>query len=397
MAGWGLAGRTSGSSRGLKPGLHASLGLAARYLRIRVEFWLSLRYTPPMRFIGSVIDRLQRHPKRVVFPEGAEPRVLQAARQFYSLRLGAPILLGDRPRIKAAAAELNVSLEGVRIINPAESEDLDSFARRFELLRRFKGIKEREAREAMLNPNYYGAMMVAMHQADGFISGASEITGSTLRPLFQIIKVAPQAATASSCMIMEVEDTRFGEKGVMFMADCGVIPEPTVDQLADIAVSTAQLAQKLIGTRPRVALLSYSTKGSATHASIGRVQAATALAQQKARQKGLEADFDGELQVDAALVPDIAQRKLPDSQVAGRANVLVFPDLNSGNIASKLVQHVTRANAYGQILLGLDRPAADVSRGSNAHDILGVAAIVGMQAVAYRELYPEAGKRLPGE
>ena len=144
-------------------------------------------------------------------------------------------------------------------------------------------------------------------------------------------------------------------------------------------------------------MLSYSTKGSATHASIGRVQAATALAQQKARQKGLDADFDGELQVDAALVPDIAQRKLPDSQVAGRANVLVFPDLNSGNIASKLVQHVTRANAYGQILLGLDRPAADVSRGSNAHDILGVAAIVGMQAVAYRELYPEAGKRLPGE
>jgi phosphate acetyltransferase len=350
-----------------------------------------------MRFIGSVIDRLQRHPKRVVFPEGTEPRVLQAARQFYSLRLGAPILLGDRSRIKAAAADLNVSLEGVRIINPAESEDLDNFARRFELLRRFKGIKEREAREAMLNPNYFGAMMVAMHQADGFISGASEITGSTLRPLFQIIKVAPQAATASSCMIMEVEDTRFGEKGVMFMADCGVIPEPTVDQLADIAVSTAQLAQRLLSARPRVALLSYSTKGSATHASIGRVQAATALAQQKARQKRLDADFDGELQVDAAVVPDIALRKLPDSQVAGRANVLVFPDLNSGNIASKLVQHVARANAYGQILLGLDRPAADVSRGSNAHDILGVAAIVGLQSVDYRELYPEAGKRLPGE
>jgi phosphate acetyltransferase len=198
-------------------------------------------------------------------------------------------------------------------------------------------------------------------------------------------------------MIMEVEDTRFGEQGVMFMADCGVIPEPTVDQLADIAVSTAQLAQRLLATRPRVALLSYSTKGSATHASIGRVQAATALAQQKARQKQLDADFDGELQVDAALVPDIAQRKLPDSQVAGRANVLVFPDLNSGNIASKLVQHVARANAYGQILLGLDRPAADVSRGSNAHDILGVAAIVGLQSVDYRELYPEAGKRLPGE
>jgi phosphate acetyltransferase len=249
----------------------------------------------------------------------------------------------------------------------------------------------------MINPNYYGAMMVAMHQADGFISGASEITGSTLRPLFQIIKVAPQATTASSCMIMEVEDTRFGDNGVMFLADCGVIPEPTVDQLADIAVSTAQLARQLLDIRPRVALLSFSTKGSATHPTIGKVQAATALARQKAQAKMLEADFDGELQVDAALIPEIAARKLPKSVVAGRANVLIFPDLNSGNIASKLVQHVARANAYGQILLGLDRPAADVSRGSNAHDILGVAAIVGLQAIDYNKLYPAAGQKLPAD
>ena len=350
-----------------------------------------------MRFIGNVIEKLQRHPKRVVFPEGTEPRVLQAARQFYSLRLGAPILLGDRTRIKHAAAQLNVSLEGVRIINPEESEELENFAQRYELLRRSKGIQVEEAREAMRNPNYFGAMMVAMHQADGVISGASERMGSTLRPLFQIIKVAPQTTTASSCMIMEVEDTRFGEQGVMFLADCGVIPEPDVEQLADIAVTTAQLARHLAGTKPRVALLSYSTKGSATHPSIGKVQAATALAKQKAHQKNLQADFDGELQVDAALVPEIASRKLPDSKVAGRANVLIFPDLNSGNIASKLVQHVGRAHAYGQILLGLDRPAADVSRGSTTHDILGVAAIVGVQSIAYNQLYPKAGQRLPGE
>jgi phosphate acetyltransferase len=183
----------------------------------------------------------------------------------------------------------------------------------------------------------------------------------------------------------------------MFMADCGVIPEPNVEQLADIAFSTAQLARQLLGTRPRVALLSYSTKGSATHPSIGKVQAATALAQQQADKKGLDADFDGELQVDAALVPDIAGRKAPESKVAGRATVLIFPELNAGNIASKLLQHVARANAYGQILLGLDRPAADVSRGSNAHDILGVAAIIGAQSIAYQELYPNAGQRLPGE
>jgi phosphate acetyltransferase len=308
-----------------------------------------------------------------------------------------PILLGERPKIKEAAERLNVSLEGVRLINPAQSEDLENFAQRYEALRRNKGIKLKEAREAMLNPNYYGTMMVAMHQCDGFVSGAREIAGSTLRPLFQIIKVAPQTSTASSCMIMEVEDRKFGEEGVMFFADCGVIPDPSVDQLADIAVSTATLARQLLGKRPRVALLSYSTKGSATHPTIGKVQAATALAQQKARKGQLDADFDGELQVDAALVPEIAGRKLPDSKVGGRASVLIFPDLNSGNIGSKLVQHVTGANAYGQILLGLDRPAAEVSRGSNAHDILGVATIVGVQSIAYQELHPEAGSRLPGE
>jgi phosphate acetyltransferase len=189
-------------------------------------------------------------------------------------------------------------------------------------------------------------------------------------------------------MVMEVEDTGFGHKGVLFMADCGVIPEPDVDQLSDIAVSTAQLARLLLGTRPRVALLSYSTKGSATHPSIGKVQAATGLAQKKARETGLDADFDGELQVDAALVPEIAARKLPESPVAGRANVLIFPDLNAGNIGSKLLQHVAKAHAYGQILLGLGRPAADVSRGSNAHDILGVAAIVGVESIRYEDLHP---------
>jgi phosphate acetyltransferase len=350
-----------------------------------------------MRFIGGLIEKLQRHPKRIVFPEGTEPRVLQAARQFYSLRLGIPILLGDRTKIKEAAQALSLSLEGVRIINPTESEDLENFARRFEVLRRSKGMKKQESLEAMQLPNYYGAMMVAMHQADGMVSGTNQITGSVLRPLFQIIKVAPAIATASSCMVMEVEDTRFGENGILFMGDCGVIPEPDVNQLADIAVSTAQLARQILGKKPRVALLSFSTKGSASHPSIGKVQAATGLAIKKAGEIKLEADFDGELQVDAALVPEIAIRKLPESKVAGHATVLIFPDLNSGNIASKLIQHVARANAYGQILLGLDRPAADVSRGSSSHDILGVAAIVGVQSIEYAKLYPGAGGNLPGE
>lgn len=350
-----------------------------------------------MRFIGNVIEKLQRHPKRVVFPEGEEPRILQAARQFCALRLGAPVVLGDPEKIKAVAAGLGIPLDGIRIINPVASEELDNFANRFFRLRREKGVKLPEAREALLQPNYFGTMMVAMHQADGVISGASHITSSLLRPLFQIIKPAPNITTVSSCMVMEVEDTRIGEDGVLFLADCGVIPEPTVEQLADIAVSTAQLARHLLGVRPRVALLSFSTKGSAAHPSVGKIQAATALARRKAEQMLLEADFDGELQVDAALVPEIADRKLHDSKIAGRANVLIFPDLNSGNIASKLVRLVGHANAYGQILLGLNRPAADVSRGSNAHDILGVAAIVGVQAVNYQKLYPGADAHLPGE
>jgi phosphate acetyltransferase len=350
-----------------------------------------------MRFIGTVIEKLQRHPKRVVFPEGTEPRVLQAARQFHSLRLGVPVLLGDRPRIKEAAARLNVSLEGIRIVTPEASDELDAFVQRFLMLRRSKGLQEKEAREIMVKPNYFGAMMVAMHQVDALVSGTNEITGSVLRPLFQIIKVAPQTTTASSCLVMEVEDSKFGVSGVLFMADCGVIPDPTVEQLADIAIATARLARHILNVRPRVALLSFSTKGSATHPSIGKVQAASALAQQHADRAGFEADFDGELQLDAALVEDIARLKAPESRVAGRANVLIFPDLNAGNIGSKLLRHVARAHAYGQILLGLDRPAADVSRGSDAHDILGVAAIVGVQAIDYPLLYPGAGQRLPGE
>ena len=351
-----------------------------------------------MRFIGNIIEKMQRHPKRVVFPEGEEPRILQAARQFYSLLLGVPILLGDQGKVRAAADNLKISLDGIRIINPATSEDLENFSSRLYRIRREKGLRPTEARDAMIQPNFYGAMMLAMHQADGLVSGAAHITGSVLRPLFQIVQSTPDISAVSSCTVIEVEDTRIGENGTLFMADCGVIPEPNVEQLADIAVSTARLARHMLGVRARVAMLSFSTKGSsAAHPSIGKMQAATAAARRKAAQLNVEADFDGELQVDAALVPEIATRKLHDSQVAGRANVLIFPDLNSGNIASKMLGVIGRANNYGQILLGLNRPAADVSRGSTAHDILGVATIIGVQATDYQKLYPGADAKLPGE
>jgi phosphate acetyltransferase len=352
-----------------------------------------------MRFIAGVIEKLQRHPKRIVFPEGAEPRVLQAARQFQALRLGVPILLGDQARVEQTAIELNLSLDGIRVINPAESGELDNFARRFNRLRHYKGrrLDGLEARDAVLQPNYYAAMMLAMHQADGFVAGARQVTAGVLRPLFQTIKPAPHTSTVGSCLVLEVEDSALGENGVLFLADCDVIADPSVEELADIAVSTAQLARHLLGVRPRVALLSFSTKSNAAHPSVRKVQAATALAQQKALESKLDAEFDGELQADTALAPDIADRKLPDSKLGGNANVLIFPDLNAADTASKLARLLARANAYGHILLGLDRPAADVSRGSSAHDILGVAAIVGVQSIDYQKLYPGAGSRLPGE
>ena len=352
-----------------------------------------------MRFIAGVIEKLQRHPKRIVFPEGAEPRVLQAARQFQALRLGVPILLGDRARVEQTAIELNLSLDGIRVINPAESGELDNFARRFNRLRHYKGrrLDGLEARDAVLQPNYYAAMMLAMHQADGFVAGARQVTAGVLRPLFQTIKPAPHTSTVGSCLVLEVEDSALGENGVLFLADCDVIADPSVEELADIAVSTAQLARHLLGVRPRVALLSFSTKSNAAHPSVRKVQAATALAQQKALESKLDAEFDGELQVDTALAPEVADRKLPDSKLGGNANVLIFPDLNAADTASKLARLLARANAYGHILLGLDRPAADVSRGSSAHDILGVAAIVGVQSIDYQKLYPGAGSKLPGE
>ena len=243
-----------------------------------------------MRFIGSVIEKLQRHPKRIVFPEGTEPRVIQAARQFYSLRLGVPILLGDRSKVKEAAERLNVSLEGVRITRSriqrgtarASSATLRTASARA------KGIKDRGGARRH-------AQSELLRRDDGRhapgrrrdLRRERNVSGSTLRPLFQIIKVAPKATTASSCMVMEVEDTKFGDSGVIFMADCGVIPDPNVEQLTDIAISTARLARQLVGQRARVALLSYSTKGSASAPTIGKMQAATALAQQRAHEMGL--------------------------------------------------------------------------------------------------------------
>lgn len=240
----------------------------------------------------------------------------------------------------------------------------------------------------MVNRNYFGAMMLQYGLVDGLVGGVASYSGSLLRPLIQLVKPIPHAEVISGCMVVEVPNRRWGDDGVLFFADCGVVPDPTMQQLAVIAVETGLLARQVFGRQPRVAMLSFSTKGSARTSSTEKVAGATEIARQLALNLQADIAIDGELQADAALLPELAQVKVGASRVAGQANVLVFPDLNSGNIAVKLVQYLAGAQVYGQIITGLSRPAAELSRGTKAEDIAKVAAIVGLQAIEYRKLYP---------
>ena len=341
-----------------------------------------------MKFIDTVFTKLQRHPKRIVFPEGTEPRVLRAAARFVRLKIGAPIVLGKRADIERVAAAENVSLDHIGIIEPGTSADLPVFVKRLEVLKRYRDLGEKDARELISRPDYFAAMMVQYGQADGLVTGASETKSSGLRPLIQLIKPLPNTTSISSCTMLDLSNKRYGERGVMLFADCAVIPEPTVEQLATIAVQTGEICRQLTGNKPRVAMLSFATKSGGRLASPAKVEAATALAKQKALHAGLEMEIDGEMQADTALLPDLAEKKAAGSLVAGKANVFIFPDLDAGNIGLKLVQHLAGADTYGQILLGLARPCADLSRGASEEDILGVAAILGLQAIEYRRLYP---------
>ncbi|MDZ4787600.1 MAG: phosphate acyltransferase [Blastochloris sp.] len=340
-------------------------------------------------FIETVYQKLQRHPKRIIFPEGKDHRILQAAAEFVRLKLGPAVVLGKREEIEEIATQHSISLHHILIIDPEEASDLPLFVRRLESLHRYRGIKDADALTILKNPNYFAAMMLQNGQVDGLVAGASEFSGNILRPLFQLIKPLPDVKSISSCMVMVVPNCSYGDEGVFFFADAGVIPDPTVEQLADIAVETAKLRRQLTGKVPRVAMLSYSTKGSAQNKHTDKIMAATALAKQKVKDLDIHIEIDGEMQVDAALLPEIAAIKAPGSMVAGHADVLIFPDLNSGNIAAKLVQRLANATAYGQILIGLSKPAAELSRGASMHDILGVAALVALQAIEYRKLYPE--------
>jgi phosphate acetyltransferase len=347
-----------------------------------------------MKFIDSVFEILARHPKRIVFPEGTEPRTIQAAAEFAHRKLGVPILLGDRATIEAVAKGEGIDIrhEKMRLIDPSSSSELPTFCERLEKLDRYKSFGVDNSRLIMINPNYFGAMMIQYGLADGLVGGAGEYSSGLLRPLLQILKPLPDVQTVFGCMIMEIPDRPVGDNGVLFFADGAVIPEPTVEQLATIAIHTGNLYTRLRTNPARVAMLSFSTKGSSKSPSAQRVAAATALARQRLDQRppnihAPEIEIDGEMQADTAIDPALAARKAPGGLVAGRANVLVFPDLDSGNIALKLVQYLANARSYGQILLGLSKPAADMSRGATSESILGAAAIVGLQAIEYHTIY----------
>lgn len=345
-----------------------------------------------MNFIESIFAKLKRHPKRIVFPDGDDPRVVRACHAFYEKDAGIPVLIGKRDVIERVALTEKVSLDHVAIINPETSSELPAFCGHLEKLDRYRKMGIKDSRALMVNPNYFAAMMLQYGQVDALVGGVNSYSGSLLRPLIQIVKPLAHAPLISGCVIAQLPDRSFGDDGVLFLADCGVVPDPTMQQLASIAVQTGLLARQVFGSRPRVAMLSFSTKGSAKTASTEKVAGAVEIARQLAADLHTEIAVDGEMQADTALVAELAERKMGASLVAGKANVLVFPDLNSGNIAAKLIQYLAGARVYGQVLLGLSRPAADLSRGATVEDIVSVAAIVGLQAIEYRKLYPPAAE-----
>jgi phosphate acetyltransferase len=350
-----------------------------------------------MSFLQSVYAKLRRHPKRIVFPDGNDPRVIRAARMFNDRGLGVAILIGKRDEIEAVAAANSVSLEKVAVVDPETSSEMPRFLKMAAMLERYKGMEAGDLRNLLETPNYFACMMLQHGLVDGLVGGVGSYSSSLFRPLLQLIKPLPHAPVVSGAMVVEVPRHEYGDEGVLFFADCGVVPEPTVDQLASIGVQTGLLARQVFGKTPRIAFLSFSTHGSASHPSATKMAAAAAQAKELAiRIGGADSldhpmEIDGELQGDTAIVPAVAQIKLPDSLVAGKANVLVFPDLNSGNIAAKLVQYLSGARVYGQIVTGLSRPAAELSRGTLSEDIAAVAAIIGLQAIEYRKLYPLEG------
>jgi phosphate acetyltransferase len=315
--------------------------------------------------------------KALVLPEGTEPRTVAAARKIVDEKLASKVtLLGDNDTVVQTAKDAGISLDGIEIIDPVHADQRKTYAHEYYELRKHKGMSEEEAYSLIADQLRYGAMMVRLGAADAMVAGAENTTGNVLRASFQIIKTKPGIKSASSCFVMATDKFDLGANGSFIFSDCATIPEPTAEQLAEIAEASAESCRTYLGAEPAVALLSYSTKGSAKGALVDKVTEALALLQKK-RPDILS---DGELQLDAAIIESVGQSKAPGSPVAGKANVLVFPDLQAGNIGYKLVQRLAGAEAYGPILQGFAKPVSDLSRGCSIEDIVVTSAITLAQA-----------------
>ncbi|MBP1918552.1 phosphate acetyltransferase [Youngiibacter multivorans] len=329
-----------------------------------------------MDFMSSMKEMAKSDIQRIVLPEGEEERNLTAAATINAEKIAEVILVGNEEVIREKAGKLGLNIEGIEIQDPSKSEKTAEYVKEFYELRKSKGVTEEIAAKTMLDPMYFGTMMVKKDDAQGMVSGAIHTTGDLLRPGLQIVKTAPGISVVSSFFVMLLEDESYGKEGMMLFADCAVNPNPNEDELAAIAISTADTAKKLCGMDPKVAMLSFSTMGSAKHELVTKVQNAV----KKANELRPDLAIEGELQADAALVAKVGKQKAPNSKVAGEANVLVFPDLQAGNIGYKLVQRLAGAEAIGPICQGFAKPINDLSRGCSAEDIVNVVAITAVQA-----------------